>query len=294
MPLTSRSFKPSKSQKRSFHFLSAVPASDSPRKQTKIAHTPQIFIDDDLNFVQQDEDEEEEENEDDEDEHDDADDATQMETHTWGTKLHNPSQSAEEFAQSIRVDSPRDLVDQPLSDILDAGDVSAKLFLDKWGILLQVLWFSEVSSLLLELVSYESLVLDDEFKKHQAMLKLLLAHVTDSSFVLQKAIAVARKLRSHSVVHALLDRFCELNPMLARQLEREVKQEPLELSLHMQDQLDCAEDEQLAALEEETDSDDDDFVVDDMDEGAMQDEEYVPTSESDHSDDFSEEQCDSD
>jgi hypothetical protein len=55
-------------------------------------------------------------------------------------------------------------------------------------------------------------------------------------------------------------------------------------SLQLADRLDCEEDERLAALEEDANSEDEAFVVDDLDEEMLRDQEFVP-SESSGSDD---------
>ncbi len=215
---------------------------------------------------------------------DDADDRTTMESCTLGTQLHDSKLSAKKFKQQVQVSGLRqNLTGEPLTHIFDAGDVSAELFLVKWTILMTTLLSSDLACLLLEIVRQEYLTSDAVFDVYEPMLNILLAAIQDSS-VLQKAMVVARRMRTQSVIGALLGRLSELKPKLARQLESEVEQEPLEPSCQMKEQRDLEEDEHLAVLENEADSDDDDFVVDALDEDALRDEEYVPSSESDDSD----------
>ncbi len=228
---------------------------------------------------------------------DDEADRALMESCTLGTQLHDSRMSAKEFKRQLHVTGLRlNLTGESLMHIFDAGDVSAELFLIKWTILMTKLRSFkslDLACLLLEIVGQECLTSITVFEVYEPMLEVLLATIQDSS-VLQKAMVVARRMRTQSVIFALLGRLYELEPKLARQLESEMKQETLEPSCQMKEQLDREEDERLAALEDEADSDDDDFVVDALDADTLRDEEYVPSSESDDSDSSSDSEDDSD
>jgi hypothetical protein len=110
------------------------------------------------------------------------------------------------------------------------------------------------------MAAMETLVLPTEFQKHEDMLVLLLDAIKNQEHI-TNAIHVAESARNHRVIQSLINRLDQLAPASAAGLQERINRRGRFVAAEVSsDALDKEEDQYLATLEEDENSDDHNWI----------------------------------